>query len=76
MDGFGLRVEWGCGCTVDDVKKMGERHGFVIVGTFAPDATPSCYVKLKAGKNLADVLKAILTSEPQVISANLNYFET
>jgi hypothetical protein len=76
MDGFGLRVEWGCGCTVDDVKKMGERHGFVIIGPFDAAATPSCYVKLKAGKNLADVLKAILTSEPQVISVNLSYFET
>lgn len=76
MDGFGLRVEWGCGCTVEDVTRMGERHGFTINGTFDAATTPSCYVKLKAGKNLADVLKAGLSEEPQVISVNLNYFET
>jgi hypothetical protein len=33
-------------------------------------------VQLKPGKNLADVLKAILSEELKVISVNLNYFET
>jgi hypothetical protein len=75
-DSFGLHVEWGCGCTQENVVKMGERHGFVISGDYRADSTPTCYVKLKPGKNLADVLKAVLSEEPQIISVSLSYFET
>ena len=73
-DGFGLRV--GAGCALEDVKKMGGKHGFEVQGQFTPDGVPNCYVKLKAGKALADVLKAVLTGEPKVVSVNLNYFES
>ena len=75
-DSFGLQVEWGCGCTKEDVVKMGERHGFVIRGDYRADATPTCYVKLKPGKDLADVLKAVLSEEPQIISVNLDYYDS
>jgi hypothetical protein len=73
-NGFGLRVTKDC--TQKDVAKMGETFGFTISGNFAAENTPSCYVTLKPGKKLADVLKAILSEEPKVISVNLNYFET
>jgi hypothetical protein len=41
---------------------------------FMADSRPQCIVNLKRGKNLANVLKAILLEEPKVISANLIYF--
>jgi hypothetical protein len=73
-DGFGIRVEKDC--TREDTARMGEKFGFTVSGTFAPDTTPSCYVKLKAGRNLAEVLEAILSEAPKVISVSLNYFES
>lgn len=73
-DGFGLRVEPDC--TRDELKKMGEKYGFTLAGDYRADGRPSCYVKLAAGKDLVDVLEAILSEEPRVISVNLNYFET
>jgi len=66
---FKLIVEKGC--TVEDVKKMGERHGFTIPQNFALNS----HAFLGRGKNLAETIKAILTSEPQVITVNLSYFE-
>lgn len=59
------------GCTVDEVKKMGERQGFTIPQNFALNS----HAFLGRGKNLAETIKAILTSEPQVITVNLSYFE-
>ena len=73
-NGLGLRVE--AGCTRDEVAKMGVKYGFEISGVFTADGVPNCYVTLKAGKVLADVLKAVLAGEEKVVSANLNYFET
>jgi hypothetical protein len=72
-NGFGLRVE--AGCTRDEVAKMGVKYGFEISGQFTADGVPNCYVTLKAGKVLADVLKAVLAGEEKVVSANLNYFD-
>ena len=73
LDGFGISVEKDC--TQEDVAKIGERHGFTIDENYSsPSGTPSCYVQLKPGKNLADVLKAVLSEEPKVISVNLIYF--
>jgi len=72
LDGFGIRVEKGV--TGEDVAKMGEKYGFVISGKFRADSRPQCIVNLKPGKNLADVLKAILLDEPKVISVNLIYY--
>ena len=74
QNGLGLRVE--AGCTRDEVAKMGVKYGFEIQGVFTTDGVPNCYVTLKAGKVLADVLKAILAGEEKVVSANLNYVES
>ena len=72
-DSFGLHVENGC--TAEEITKLGDKYGFTISGSFQPAGRPACYVKLNRGKNLAEVLEAILSDEPRVISANLNYFE-
>jgi hypothetical protein len=71
---FGLRLE--AGCTLEDVKTMGQKYGFEVEGEFRADGIPNCYVTLKAGKTLADVLKAVLSGEPKVLMVNLNYFES
>ncbi len=72
-DSFGLRVE---DCTRDDLVAMGKKYGFTLTGDYRADGRPSCYVKLTAGKDLAEVLRAILSAEPRVISVNLNYYES
>ncbi|MCG3179997.1 MAG: hypothetical protein BIFFINMI_02351 [Phycisphaerae bacterium] len=72
-DGFGLRVD--AGCTREEVVRMGVKYGFAIQGQFTPNACPTCYAKLQPGRKLADVLRAVLSDEPKVISVNLNYFE-
>jgi len=73
QSGFGLRVDEGC--TRDDVEAMGKKFGFTIEGQFTAGAAPTCYVMLKEGKKLEEVLKAVLSEETKVRSANLNYYE-
>jgi hypothetical protein len=70
---FGIHVEKGT--TEEDVQKMGKKYGFTVSGPFRPDTVPNCYVTLEAGKSPVDVMKAILTTQPQVLSLNLNYYE-
>jgi hypothetical protein len=71
-NGFGLHADKDC--TLEEVTKLGEKYGFDIDGPFQPDGQPACYVDLKPGKNLVEVLKAILSNEPRVVTVNLNYF--
>ena len=73
-NGFGLTIEEGC--TRDVLVKMGARHGFTVAGEPNPKTRPSCYVTLSPGRSLPDVLKAVLSAEPMVVTVNLNYFET
>lgn len=72
---FGLHVDGGV--TRDDVQQMGRRHGFRLEpeDRFDTKASPSCYVSLSPGKNLAAVLKGILLTEASVRTVNLNYSE-
>jgi hypothetical protein len=72
--GFGLVFEKGT--SKEDVMHLGKKHGFSLSGTFRADGVPNCYVNLDHGKSLADVLRQVLTTEPKVVSVNLNYFET
>jgi hypothetical protein len=62
-------------CTQEDVAEMGERHGFTTDGTSPPGKNLRYWVKLKPGKKLVTVLKAILLEEPQVISAGFSAYE-
>jgi hypothetical protein len=71
---FGLHLP--IGTSESEVRKMGTRHGFTLVGAFTPGARPSCYVALMSGKTLAEVLKKVLTEEASVVTVNLNYFES
>jgi hypothetical protein len=61
--------------TANDVRKMGLAHGFRLISDSdcQPNVSPTCYVSLAPGKNLAAVLREILTSEPGVSTVNLNY---
>jgi hypothetical protein len=70
---FGIHVVTGT--NVEDVKAMGKKYGFVVDTEFGPDNRPNCYVRVEAGKKLEDVLKRLLSEEPRVRTANLNYFE-
>jgi len=70
---FGLHVEKDV--TAADIRKMGRRHGFELRGTFNAKGRPQAYVQLAESKKLAEVLKAVLTEEPGVVTVNLNYFE-
>src|SRR5262249_22520037 len=70
---FGINVEKGS--TEEAVQKLGKMNGFNVSDQFRPDTVPNCYVMLEAGKSLVDVMKAILTTEAQVLSLNLNYYE-
>jgi hypothetical protein len=78
-NGFGLTVEKGC--TSADVAAMGRKHGFAMdknndgTDKFDADGFPQCYVQLSGDRKLADVLTAVLSEEPKVITVNLNYFE-
>ena len=69
IDSFTLVVEKGC--TMADVKKIGERHGFTVPWKFDRAA----HAILAPSRNLADVVHAVLSAEPQVITVNLDYFE-
>jgi hypothetical protein len=60
-------------CTVEDVLKMGERDGFTIkVRNGINDGY--CAAFPKANKDFAEILKALLANEPQVVSVGLMYF--
>jgi hypothetical protein len=74
-DEFGLHVEPGTGRA--DILAMGERHGFILPDGEAVDAGswPSCYVRLREGRDLWDVLGQVLAGESKVLTVNLNYVE-
>jgi RNA polymerase sigma factor (sigma-70 family) len=56
---------------------MGQKHGFTLTNPdrFSATTAPSAYVQLQAGRALADVMKALLSDEPKVVTVNLNYVE-
>jgi hypothetical protein len=72
---FGLHIEGPV--TRDDVQRMGRSHGFLLepYDRFNPSASPTCYVHLSPGHDLASVLKDILLTEAAVKTVNLNYYE-
>ena len=72
-DSFGLQVD--ANLTASDVQRMGLAHGFRLIpySQCRPDVSPICYVHLLPGRNLAAVLREILTTEPRVSTVNLNY---
>lgn len=74
-DSFGVHVDRNL--SASDVRKMGLAHGFRLVphSECRPDVSPVCYVHLAPGKQLAAVLREIVTSEPGVSTVNLNYVE-
>jgi hypothetical protein len=74
-DSFGLHVD--AKLTARDVQRIGLAHGFRLTpdSPCRPGASPSCYVHLLPGKDLAGVLRGILTTEPDVATVNLNYIE-
>ena len=72
-DSFGLHLE--SGITVKEVFVLGAKHGFRLASGFNEKGRPQCYVDLKDGKSLEQVLRDVLTSERVVVSVNLNYFE-
>jgi hypothetical protein len=72
-DSFGLRLEKGA--TRELAAAVCGRHGCTLAGTFNADGVPNVYVRVGNGKALPDVLRAILSAEPKVVSVNLNYFE-
>jgi hypothetical protein len=74
IDSFGLHLGGGSG--EKDVVAMGKKHGFsVAIGGFRAEGQPQCYVIIDKGKSLAAVITSVLSSEPRVITINLNYFE-
>lgn len=72
---FGLHVDPNL--TSSDVQKMGRAHGFRLIpgAPCQPNVSSICYVHLLPGKDLAAVLRDILTTEPAVSTVNLNYIE-
>lgn len=72
-DTFGLHVEKGT--TKEDVQAFCKKHGCKLNGKFNAEFRPSCYVQIDAGKSLAEVIRQILATEPNVRTINLHYFE-
>lgn len=72
---FGLQVEPET--TRQEIVAMGERHGFVLPDDqlIDPANSPCCYVMLRQGDDLWDVLGRILSTEAKVTTVNLNYVE-
>ena len=69
-DTLGLRLEPGV--NREQVIRMGNRHGFEFPEGERIDYAgfPTCYVRLKPGKDLAAVMKSILSEESAVITVN------
>jgi RNA polymerase sigma factor (sigma-70 family) len=72
-DSFGLHFDL-LGAQ-QDAARLGALFGFSLTGTWGKFSRPNCYVNLDKGKSLAEVMHAVLTSEPRVITVSLNYFE-
>jgi RNA polymerase sigma factor (sigma-70 family) len=72
-DSFGLHVTKGT--TKEAIVVMGNKYGFTLAGEFRADTRPNCYVKIAAGKSLAQVMQDVLSHEPAVTTLNLNYVE-
>jgi len=70
-DSFGIHVEKGV--SEVDIVAMGKNYGFGLAGDFRADGVPNCYVRIANGKSLTDVMQVLLTTEPKVVSLNLNY---
>lgn len=74
-DSFGISAEAGTGR--EELVAMGQRHGFTLSSNrLNLSGTPTCYVQLEPGKDLLAVMKAVIMSEPRVVTVNLNYRET
>jgi len=58
------------------VLRLGNRYGFDLPEhvTFARRSYPSCYVQLRPGKTLVEVMRSLMT-EPSIIDVSLNYFD-
>ncbi|MEY9607014.1 hypothetical protein ABIF74_011767 [Bradyrhizobium japonicum] len=72
---FGLHVETGT--TIEEIVALGERHGFVLPKDQFVEASnsPCCYVMIREGRELWEVLTALLSREAKVTTVNLNYVE-
>lgn len=72
---FGIHFERAV--TRKEAEQIGLRRGFRLEPSnpFQPGASPTCYVRLSPGQELAAVLRNLLLSEPSVITVNFNYVE-
>ena len=73
VDTFGLHVEKGT--NADDIQKICQKYQCTLVGKFATESRPSCYLKIGPGPALEAVIEQILSAEPKVTTINQNYFE-
>ncbi|WP_315783342.1 MULTISPECIES: hypothetical protein [unclassified Bradyrhizobium] len=74
-NGFGLHVEPGT--TREEIAALGERHGFVVPSdqSIETSNSPCCYVVLREGRDLWEVIASLLSREAKVATVNLNYIE-
>lgn len=72
---FGLHVEPGT--TREQIVSMGERYGFILPNDRPIETAdaPCCYVTIREGAELWDVVARVLANEPSVTTVNLNYIE-
>lgn len=72
---FGIHLEPGT--DTEALRAMGDRVGFVLADGETCDAEqfPSCYVMVRQGLDLWDVMTRALSTEPAIARVNLNYVE-
>ncbi|RVG20638.1 hypothetical protein [Sinorhizobium meliloti] len=72
---FGLHLLPGT--TSEVVREIGDRTGFILAegSTCSTDQFPSCYVTVRQGADMWEVMTRLLSTEPAVVTVNLNYIE-
>jgi hypothetical protein len=72
---FGLHVVPGT--TKEEIVALGERHGFVVPNDQSIETSnaPCCYVTIRDGREMWEVLAGLLSREAKVATVNLNYVE-
>jgi|GEM_PF-1623405 len=63
--------------TLEALRQIGDRAGFVLPSgsTCSAGQFPSCYVTVRQDADLWDVMTRLLSTEPAIVSVNLNYIE-
>jgi RNA polymerase sigma factor (sigma-70 family) len=70
-----LRIYMDKECTKEEVVEWGKRFGFTCSDICYSTQPPHCGALLIEGKSLAEVLQALLSCEPKVITVNLGYWD-